>query len=66
MVQIPSQPQTGARKPYFLFGDAEYPADLWFFDLAKPEPLRFTGKGSASDRGERLGGPHGCRELRPG
>lgn len=48
MVQFPSQPQTGARKPYFLFGDAEYPADLWFYDLAKPEPLRFTGKGSAS------------------
>jgi mono/diheme cytochrome c family protein len=56
MVQIPSQPQTGARKPYFIFGDAEYPADLWFFDLAGSEPLRFTGKGSASIAANDLAG----------
>ena len=47
-VQIPSQVPTGARKPYFIFGDAENSADLWFFDLAGPNPLRFTGKGSAA------------------
>jgi cytochrome c len=45
-VQIPSQPLTGARKPYFLFGDAQSSVDLWFFDLSKPTPLQFTGKGS--------------------
>ena len=45
-IQIPSQVSTDARKPYFLFGDAEYPVDLWFFDLARPEPLQFTGRGS--------------------
>ena len=39
---------TGARKPYFIFGDTSNPVDLWFFDLARPDPLQFTGKGSAS------------------
>jgi DMSO reductase family type II enzyme heme b subunit len=66
MVQIPSQPQTGARKPYFLFGDAEYPADLWFFDLAKPEPLRFTGKGSASIAANDLAGLAGVAKYDQG
>lgn len=66
MVQIPSQPQTGARKPYFLFGDAEYPADLWFFDLAKPEPLRFTGKGSASIAPNDLAGLTGVANYDQG
>jgi hypothetical protein len=37
----------GARKPYFIFGDAQNSVDLWFFDLARSEPLQFTGKGSA-------------------
>ena len=37
----------GARKPYFIFGDAQSPVDLWFFDLTRSEPLQFTGKGSA-------------------
>jgi mono/diheme cytochrome c family protein len=46
-VQIPSLGPTGARKPYFIFGDAQSPVDLWFFDLARPEPLQFTGRGSA-------------------
>ena len=46
-IQVPSQVATGARKPYFIFGDAQNPVDLWFFDLARPEPLQFTGRGSA-------------------
>jgi mono/diheme cytochrome c family protein len=46
-VQIPSQVPTGARKPYFIFGDAQNTVDLWFFDLARAEPLQFTGRGSA-------------------
>ena len=45
-IQIPSQTPTGARKPYFIFGDGQNPVDLWFFDLARPDPLQFTGKGS--------------------
>ena len=46
-IQIPTETPTGARKPYFLFGDAQNSVDLWFFDLALPEPAQFTGKGSA-------------------
>jgi len=46
-IQIPSQTLTGARKPYFIFGDAQNSVDLWFFDLARPDPLQFTGRGSA-------------------
>ena len=45
-IQIPTQAPTGARKPYFIFGDGQNSVDLWFFDLARPEPLQFTGKGS--------------------
>lgn len=47
-VQIPSQTPTGARKPYFIFGDAQNPVDLWYFDLARPDPLQFTGRGSSA------------------
>jgi mono/diheme cytochrome c family protein len=46
-IQIPSVAPVGARKPYFIFGDAQSPVDLWFFDLARPDPLQFTGRGSA-------------------
>ncbi len=46
-VQIPSQVPTGARKPYFIFGDSQNSVDLWFFDLARPAPLQFVAKGSA-------------------
>jgi mono/diheme cytochrome c family protein len=45
-VQIPTQVPTGARKPYFIFGDSQNSVDLWFFDLARPEPQQFTGRGS--------------------
>jgi mono/diheme cytochrome c family protein len=58
-VQIPSQVPTGNRKPYFIFGDGQDAVDLWFFDLATPNPSQFTGKGSAnitpSDKGEITG-----------
>jgi mono/diheme cytochrome c family protein len=45
-IQFPSQVPTDARKPYFIFGDAQNAVDLWFFDLARSEPLQFTGRGS--------------------
>jgi len=58
-IQLPSQVPVGARKPYFIFGDGQSPVDLWFFDLAKPGPLQFTGKGStdiaANDTGDVTG-----------
>ena len=50
---------TGARKPYFIFGDAQNSVDLWFYDLAGEGPAQFTGKGSKdvtpSDKGEVTG-----------
>jgi mono/diheme cytochrome c family protein len=59
-IQIPSEVPTGARKPYFLFGDTQSSVDLWFFDLAQAEPARFIGKGSANiapntDKGDLTG-----------
>jgi mono/diheme cytochrome c family protein len=58
-VQIPTQVPAGARKPYFIFGDAQNSVDLWFFDLARPDPVQFTGKGSAdvkpNDTGDLTG-----------
>ena len=46
-IQTPSQAPTGARKPYFIFGDTSSSVDLWFFDLGRKEPLQFIGRGSA-------------------
>ncbi len=58
-IQIPSQVPAGARKPYFIFGDAQNSVDLWFFDLARPNPLQFTGRGSGdiapNDTGDLTG-----------
>jgi mono/diheme cytochrome c family protein len=58
-IQIPTQVPTGARKPYFIFGDGQNSVDLWFFDLARPDPLQFTGRGSAdiaaNDTGDLTG-----------
>jgi cytochrome c oxidase cbb3-type subunit 2 len=47
-IQLPAQEPSGARKPYFLFGDTQNPVDLWFVDLAKKEARRYNGLGSGS------------------
>ena len=65
-IQIPTQVPTGARKPYFIFGDAQNSVDLWYFDLARPDPLQFTGRGSADLAPNDTGDLHRCREIRPG
>jgi mono/diheme cytochrome c family protein len=58
-IQIPSQVPTDARRPYFIFGEVQNPVDLWYFDLARPDPLQFTGRGSAdialNDTGDLTG-----------
>jgi hypothetical protein len=58
-VQVPTRQPAGARKPYFLFGDPQSSVDLWFFDLARSEPVQFLGRGSAdvapNDTGELTG-----------
>jgi mono/diheme cytochrome c family protein len=46
-IQVPTETPTGARKPYFIFGDTQSSVDLWFFDLALPDPAQYTGRGSA-------------------
>jgi DMSO reductase family type II enzyme heme b subunit len=35
-------------KPYFLFGDAQNPIDLWFLDLAGSRVRQFAGRGSTA------------------
>lgn len=47
-VQIPMQEPSGARKPYFLFGDEAHPVDLWFRDLARDAVEQFVAKGSSA------------------
>src|SRR5262249_50144627 len=47
-VQLPMAMPTGARKPYFIFGDDANPVDLWFVDLAKSTATQWIGKGSGS------------------
>ncbi|HYH45853.1 MAG TPA: c-type cytochrome [Thermoanaerobaculia bacterium] len=47
-IQLPAQLPTGNRKPYFLFGDAQNPVDIWFVDLATKVATRYNGAGSAS------------------
>ena len=58
-IQIPTLLPAGARKPYFIFGDPQNSVDLWFFDLARSEPVQFLGRGSAdvapNDTGELTG-----------
>ena len=49
-IQLPSTLPTGNRKPYFIFGDAQNPVDLYFVDLANPQPQVFTARGSAADQ----------------
>ena len=46
-IQLPAQQPTGNRKPYFIFGDAQAPVDLWFVDLAKGITETFRARGSS-------------------
>ena len=48
-LQFPLRRPEGIRQPYFIFGDAQNPVDLWFVDLAKPDvAARYEGRGSAA------------------
>ncbi|MFW6175495.1 MAG: c-type cytochrome, partial [Acidobacteriota bacterium] len=44
-LQLPVELREGAEKPYFLWGDTNYPVELWFVDLASPEATVFEGRG---------------------
>jgi len=45
--QIPAHAPSGAIKPYFLFGDARRPVELWYADLAREAAVLMQGKGGA-------------------
>jgi cytochrome c oxidase cbb3-type subunit 2 len=47
-IQLPAALPSGSRKPYFIFGDASNPVDLWFMDLASKAATRYNGTGSKS------------------
>jgi len=47
-LQLPAQALDGVAKPYFLFGDAQKPVDLWFLYLASKRVVQFVGRGSGS------------------
>jgi len=57
-IQFPQAMPQGVVKPYFIFGDAQNPVDLWFADLGKvardpaaaeiTEADLWTGRGSAA------------------
>ena len=48
-LQFPLTKPEGVRQPYFMFGDATNPVDLWFVDLAKPDKgTRYEGRGSSA------------------
>ncbi|HLP41434.1 MAG TPA: c-type cytochrome [Fibrobacteria bacterium] len=47
-LQLPLNPLEGAARPYFLFGDASHPVELWYRDLAAAEGKRYIGKGNGA------------------
>ena len=48
-LQFPLQKSASVRQPYFLFGDAQNPVDLWFVDLAEPsKAVRYQARGAAA------------------
>jgi mono/diheme cytochrome c family protein len=47
-IQLPQVLPVGIRKPYFIFGDAQSPVDLWFVDLATKRVATWVGRGSSS------------------
>ncbi len=47
-LQLPAAAPEGVTKPYFLFGDASKPVDVWFLELASQKLHQFTGRGSTS------------------
>ena len=47
-LQFPLAMPAGVRKPYFLFGDAQNPVDVWFRDLGAEGATSYVGRGSAA------------------
>ena len=47
-LQFPQVMPDGIVRPYFLFGDAQNPVDIWFRDLAADTAALYVGRGSAA------------------
>jgi len=47
-LQFPKTRPQGIRKPYFMFGDIQSPAELWFADLAGQRSKIYDTRGSSS------------------
>lgn len=45
-VLLPAQMPQGIERPYFMFGDAKNPMDIWFADLGSEEATVYVGRGS--------------------
>lgn len=47
-IQLPVTLPDGAAKPYFIFGDASRPVDLWFLDTAQKRVHQYVGRGTGN------------------
>jgi hypothetical protein len=47
-IQFPMTVPEGVRRPYFIFGDAQNPVELWYSDLAEAVAKTYAGRGSAA------------------
>ena len=45
-LQFPQTAPEGIRRPYFIFGDAQNPVDVWFRDTGADAAMYYTGRGS--------------------
>ncbi len=57
-IQFPQQIPSGNPKPYFVFGDAQKPVELWFTDLSNNIPQLYLGRGSVSLNPSDSGEPY--------
>lgn len=48
-LQLPIELREGVAKPYFLFGDSQYPVEIWFADLGDPGQAKlYEGRGGGA------------------
>lgn len=45
-LQFPIELREGVEKPHFLYGDPQYPVELWHVDLADPVGRLYEGRGA--------------------
>jgi hypothetical protein len=45
-IQVPIELREGVEKPYFLFGDPQFPVELWYVDLGDGRAQLYQGRGA--------------------